>query len=207
MAEPFGEILSSSITEMVAACWQDQDGGLPSDGGLLPRFGSFVRVDSKEQGLDIFAVVFDVVTGPRDSLHKPAALRLSRDQLRSQQPQIFSLLQTETHCATVGYRHQGRYHCGLPPLPPMVHDFVFKATAEEVVAITEGLEFVRFVSRITSVPNDELVVAAITEAYAARGNDYSFLVQAGQSLAQSFGSDYDRLTAALRKLRPQTAGI
>jgi hypothetical protein len=195
-----GEILSSSITEMVAACWQDEDEQRKAPHSV-PRFGSFMRVDSSEQNLRIFAVVYDVLTGPQDSLHKPAALRMSRQELRLQQPQIFSLLRTEMKAAVVGYEQEGVYSAGLAPLPVQVHDFVYFAAAAEVKSVTDSMEFVRLLTRVSSVPNDELVVSAIWEAYAARKNDYQFLVEAGRSLSQAFGDDYNRLTAALNKLQ------
>ena len=195
-----GEVLSSSITEMVAACWQDEDEHRAAPHSV-PRFGSFLRVDSSEQNLRVFAVVYDVFTGPQDALHKPAALRMTRQELRLQQPQIFSLLKTELKAAVIGYEQDGRYHSGLAPLPVQVHDFVYFAAPGEIAAITEGMEFVRLLTRVSSVPNDELVVASIHEAYTARKKDYHFLVEAGQSLSQAFGDDYNRLTAALQKLQ------
>src|SRR5581483_9949749 len=108
---------------------------------------------SSEQSLQIFAIVYDVITGPQDSIHKPAALRMTRDELRSQQPQIFSLLKTEVQAAIIAFQQDGQYHCGLSPLPPQVHDFIYEATDEEIEKITEGLEFVRLITRVTSVPN------------------------------------------------------
>jgi hypothetical protein len=195
-----GEILSSSITELTAACWQDEDEQRPAPYSV-PRFGSFLRIDSTEQNLCIYAVVFDVLSGPQDSTHKPAALRMTRQELRLQQPQIFALLKTELRAAVVGYEQKGKYTAGLAPLPVQVHDFVYLAEPAQIEEITDGLEFVRLLSRVSAVPNDELVVASIREAYAARKNDYQFLVEAGQSLAQSFGEDFNRLTSALRKLQ------
>ena len=195
-----GEVLSASITEMVAACWQDEDEQRAAPHSI-PRFGSFLRIESTEQNLRVFAVVYDVLTGPQDALHKPAALRMSRQELRLQQPQIFSLLKTELKAAIIGYEQSQKYTAGLAPLPVQVHDFVFFASPAEISAVTESMDFVRLLTRVSSVPNDELVVASIQEAYTARRKDYQFLVEAGQSLSQAFGDDYNRLTAALQKLQ------
>jgi hypothetical protein len=196
-----GEVLSASITEMVAACWQDEDEPVKNAPHSVPRFGSFLRIESSEQNLRVFGVVYDVLTGPQDALHKPAALRMSRQELRLQQPQIFSLLKTELKAAIIGYEQGGRCTAGLAPLPVQVHDFVFLASPAEISSVTESMEFVRLLTRVSSVPNDELVVASIHEAYTARRKDYQFLVEAGQSLSQAFGDDYNRLTAALQKLQ------
>ncbi len=198
-----GEVLSSSITELVAECWQQQnDSGFAPDLPERPRFGSFLRVTSADNALNIFAVVCDVSTGPHDSTHRPTALKMTRDQLRMEQPHIFALLRTEIYATVIGYSNGAVYRTGLPPHPPEVHDFVYKAIDEEVAAITEDLDFVRLLSRVSRVPSDELIAATIREACSARGGDYDFLVQAGQSLAQTFRDDYDRLSSVLRKIRP-----
>lgn len=197
-----GEVLSSSITEVVVACWQADENGRAPD--MVPAFGSFLCVDSAEQGLKVFAAVFDVATGPIDGLHKPQPLKMSRRQLRLEQPQIFSLLKTELKAAVVGFERKGVYASGLAPVPCQVHDFVTVAEPSQIERVTESLEFIRLLSRVSSVPNDELVTAAIWEAYCARRYSYSFLVGAGQALAKAFGDDYNRLSAALSRLQAQT---
>lgn len=203
-----GEVLSSSITELVAECWQHQsESGFAPELPERPRFGSFLRVTSADHALNIFAVVCDVSTGPSDSTHKPTALRLTRDQLRVEQPHIFALLRTEIYAVTVGYSDGTSFFTGLPPHPPEVHDFVYAASEAEVRAITANMEFVRIISRVTRVPSDELVAATIREACTARGGDYQFLVAAGQSLAQSYLGDYERLTAVLRKIKPANNNV
>jgi hypothetical protein len=167
-----------------------------------PRFGSFLRVTSADHALNIFAVVCDVSTGPSDSAHRPTALKLTRDQLRVEQPHIFALLRTEVYATVIGYSNGAEYFTGLPPHPPEVHDFVYPASDEEVSSITDDLDFVRLLARVSRVPADELIAASIREACTARGGDYAFLVAAGQSLAQAFREDYDRLSSVLRKIRP-----
>jgi hypothetical protein len=201
--EAIGEVLSSSITELVAECWQQQsETGFAPDLPERPRFGSFLRAASSDHALNVYAVVCDVSTGPSDSTHKPAALRMTRDQLRVEQPHIFALLRTEIYAAVIGYSDGSNFFTSLPPHPPEVHDFVYPASEAEVRAVTANLEFVRTISRVSRVPTDELVAAAIREASSARGNDYQYLVSAGQSLAQNFLGDYERLTAVLRKIKP-----
>lgn len=201
MDDAIGEVLTSTITGLVAECWPTGDDNEVCRTNT-PRFGSYMRVESLEdEAINIFAVVFDVVTGPQDNMHKPHAMRLTRQQLRLEQPQIFALLKTEMHAAIIGFEQNGVYHTGLPPHPPLVHEFVYQATAAEIVALTEDLDFVRLVARISAVPTDELIGAAIREAANARGGDYPYLLRAGQSLAQTFRDDYERLSSMLRKIR------
>ena len=104
---PLAEVLTSSITGLVAETIKNSAGSSSNVGSsgkvLKPRFGSFVRVDSPENDISIFAIVFNVITNPPDSVHKPSALGLTRDQLRVEQPHIFALLKTEVHAQIVGY--------------------------------------------------------------------------------------------------------
>jgi hypothetical protein len=196
-----GEVVSSSITGLVAECWTTEDAdGMPSV--QKPRFGSFLTVDSEETGLRIYAVVFNVITGPQDNMHRPSALGLTRERLKAEQPHIFSLLRTEVHAVTVGYRSGGITFKHLPPQPPEVHDFVYLASDPEIETLSEGFEFLRLLTTISSVPTDELLAASVREAYRARKNDYQFLIQAGQSLSHLLRSDYDRLISVLRKIKP-----
>lgn len=202
-AEALGEVVSSSITGLVAECWTIEDSdGMPSV--QKPRFGSFLTVDSEESGIRIYAVVFNVITGPQDNMHRPSALGLTRERLKAEQPHIFSLLKTEVHAVTVGYKSGGTAFNHLPPQPPEVHDFVYRTSNSEIASLTEGFEFLRLLTTISSVPTDELLAAAVREAYQARGNDYQFLIEAGQSLSHLLRSDYDRLLSVLRKIKPAT---
>ena len=200
--KPIGEVLSSSITGLTAEAWhQDDKDGLPES--IRPHFGSFLRVDCADERLQIYAVVYNVITGPQDSLHKPTALKLSREQLKVEQPHIFALLKTEIHAVTVGYSQDSEFYDRLPPQPAQVHDFIYAAEKEELKRITENLDFVRLISGVSSVPSDELIAAAIREAASARNQDYQFLKRAGQSLSHVFRDDYDRLVTVLRKIKPE----
>jgi hypothetical protein len=64
---PIAEVLTSSITGLTA---ETLPLGLQFDAPQpgKPKFGSFVKIESPENNIDIFAVVFDVVTNPPDSV-------------------------------------------------------------------------------------------------------------------------------------------
>ncbi len=195
------EVISASITSVVAESWQGEGtDGLPRF--ALPGFGSFLRAESADDGVSIMSVVYDVVTGPLDSNHRPTALGMSREQLKLEQPHIFALLRTEIHAVTVGYRLNGRIYQHLPPRPPEVHDFVYPLTDAEIQSLTESLDFLGLVPAASAVASDELLAAVVREAYRARNNDYQFLVSAGKALTHLFRDDYDRLVGVLRKIKP-----
>ena len=196
-----GEVVSSSITGLIAECWTVEDAdGMPSV--QKPRFGSFLTVDSEETGLRIYAVVFNVITGPQDNMHRPSALGLTRERLKAEQPHIFRCCAPRFTLSLVGYKSGGAVYKHLPPQPPEVHDFVYGASDAEIQELSEGFEFLRLLTSISSVPTDELLAASVREAYQARGNDYQFLILAGQSLSNLLRSDYDRLISVLGKIKP-----
>jgi hypothetical protein len=192
------EVLSSTITTVVAqTSTQDE-----SKGQAKPRFGSFLTIQSDDADLRIFAVVYNVIAGAPDSVHKPLAMGMTRDQLRSEQPHIFSLLRTEVHGAIVGYEKNNIVYQHLPPHPPDVHDFVYTSTVEQITQLTQSFDFLRLLLHINSVPADELLAATIREAQEMTGRPEQFLIAAGQSLSQLMQNDYDRLLSLLRKIRP-----
>ncbi len=196
-----GEVISSSITDFTTELWsKDKDGNHVEM--LRPNFGSFLRVESVEEGLKSYAIVYNIITGPYDTQHKPSALGLSRQELKVEQPHIFSLLQTQIHASIIGFEQDGNMHMYLPPKPPDVHDFVYLAEPSEVVRITEDLGFLRLLTNVVSVPTDELLAATIRQAEMFQKNSHAFLVDAGKALSHLIRDDYDRLVSLLKKIRP-----
>jgi len=196
----WGEVVAGSTTMVEVQCFPADDGRLTLP--LPPPFGSFVRSVSEETGIDIFAVVYEVLTGSMDSTHRPTAMNMSRQELREHQPQIFDLLRTDVSCLIVGYRQGGRLYQYFPPHPPQIHDFVYACPTAEVMAFTDRLDFLRTLIKATGVPTDELVPACLRHAGAVRAFDRSFMVAAGKELSSLLKDDYDRLMAMLRRLRP-----
>ena len=205
--QAIGEVLSSSITGFSAEAWKydgnssakKNDSSVPN---MVPSFGSFLKCKSEDRNLLVFGVVYDIITGPQDPYHKPTALGLTRAELQREQPQIFALLKTEWKVATIGFQQGGICHCALPPYPPQVHDFVYPLEDEELVQISEDLDFLRSLTSVPGVPGDELIAAAIRNAAHARRDDYKYLVEAGQIVSKLLRDDYDRLGSILKKIRP-----
>ena len=193
------EVLSSTITAVMAQTNPQHD----LEVSHRPRFGSFLTIESNDSDLRVFAVVYNVITGAPDAVHKPVALGLTRDELRIEQPHIFSLLRTEVHAAIVGYEQDGNIFQHLPPHPPDVHDFVYVSSMNEVAELTFDFDFLRLLMHVNAVPSDELLAATIREAQQAASQPDSFLVAAGQALSKLLQNDYDRLIALLRKIRPE----
>lgn len=201
LAQPFGEVISSSVVKIVSEA-RKEAGSKSSQDVAIPGFGSFIKTESSDHATNIVAVVYDVVTGPQDASHKPGALGLTRQQLRQEQPHIFALLKTEIHAVPVGYFENGRYFGHLAPHPAQVHDFVYELTASEIERATQDSDYLRLVANVSTVPADELIAACVRQACTARNNDYQYLITAGQALSHLFRDDYDRLLSLLKKIRP-----
>lgn len=198
--QAIGEVLTAEITGFVAEAWKTES----SSGGMTaPQFGSFLKARSQERDLNIYAVVNNIITGPQDQMHKPAALRMTRAELEREQPQIFELLKTEWHLSIVAWKNSAGLRCGLPPYPPEVHDFVYPLEAEETVELSEDLEFLRMLAgTLQGISGDELLAAVIRNAARARHEEYQYLVKAGQEVSRIFRDDYERLGSVLKRIRP-----
>jgi len=196
----FGEVLTSTITGFTAQAWTE-DGDF-SGVAKLPSFGSFIKAVSEEKSLSVYAIVHNIITGSVDQHHKPAALRMTRKELRREQPQIFALLKTEIYATIVGYKQHEKCVSSLPPSPPEVHDFVYFASKEELRELTKRLDFLRILQNTPGVPMDELLAASIRLAAKEQEDEYTFLVSAGQQISRLFRDDYDRLGSILNKIRP-----
>ena len=195
-----GEVLSANIKSFVAEAWRDKERDATS-----PEFGSFLKSYSEESKLTIYGVVYDILTGPKDQHHKPIALQMTRAELKREQPQIFSLLRTEWHVVCVAYSQADRrIRTGVPPSPPEVHDFVYQPAEDEVIAVSDNLDYLRLVCAAQGGLQDELVAASIRSAARARHEEYHYLVEAGQHLSKLFRDDCERLGAVLKKIHPGT---
>ncbi|MEL6327540.1 MAG: hypothetical protein AAFQ61_11640, partial [Cyanobacteria bacterium J06626_23] len=90
----------------------------------------------------------------------------------------------------------------LPPRPPQVHQAVHCCEAEEVVAFTESLDFLRILLQVSGIPADSLVAASVREVYQLRKLDRDWLVQAGRMIGLLLKDDYDRLRMILSQIHP-----
>jgi len=198
--QAIAEVVSATVTGFIAQTLAR--GGSHLETSEKPRFGCFLRVASGNGDTNVIAVVTDVLTTPIDGVHRTSAFGLTRQQLQTEQPQIFALLRTDIHASTIGYVKGKQAFCHLPPHPPEVHDFVYHASKSDVQKLTEDFDFLRILASLSIGAIDELLAASIRESYEARGKDTKFLEQAGQSLCQLFRSDYDRLVSILKKIKP-----
>lgn len=196
------EVIETATTEFLAQCLEPDDLSFP----IMPPFGSWVKSLDEESGNQIYAVVYHATTTPIDSVHRARALGLSLQELREQQPQIFAMLKTEFRAAIVGFCRpsvnglDGALFQHLPPRPPQIHQAVYFCTADEVLAFSANLDFLRTLLQVGNAPVDSLTAAAIREIYKLRKGDRPWLVQAGRTLSLLLKDDYDRLRIILGQI-------
>lgn len=187
------EIIEASTTEFVAQCY---------DLDQVPDFGSFVRV--RDRTLDIYAVVSEVRTASIDPGRRPMARGQDvddEDQLYRDNPEIRELLRTELTATVVGFRRGDEINHYLPPRPPRIHGFVHMCTGDEVRTFTTRLDFLQtLLASPARVALDELLAAAIRNAWQARGGEREFLVKAGKEVALLLTNDVNRLNGVLRRI-------
>lgn len=189
-----GEIVESSTTSFTAQCYTLHD---------APAFGSFVRASDGEA--DVVAVVQNAWTGSVDPSRRPVAR--GRDEpdeeaIYRNNPELPEILRTEFTALVVGYRvPSGSYEQRLPRRPCRLHAFALAAGPEEVREFSDRLDFLQTLISGGGAVADELVAACLREAAAARGGDRGYLIRAGKELAVLLGSDVNRLTAVLKRIR------
>jgi len=189
MADRIGEIIEVYTTRFLA-----QSNNLENP----PHFGSFVKTSS--QGMDIYGLVFNVHETSIDPNRRAIAYGIERTELLKRQPHFAEFLKVEFEAAVIGFSDAGYIRSYLPPFPPRIHTFVYPCDSEEILDLTEDLEFIRNINALPGLPVEELVAASIRLACAERGGDRSFLVRAGQEIAQLLKDEYEKARSIIRRI-------
>lgn len=183
-----GEVIESSTAQFLAQS-RELNGA--------PPFGSFVKAGPEPC---IYGLVFNVCTHSIEPNRRPTAYGKTEHELRMEQPQIFELLKTEFEAVIIGH-HDGRTpRQVLPPQPPHIHSFVFPCTEAEVKALTGNGDFLRGILNGGRLPADDLIIAAVRNAWHARAYEMPYLVGLGKDLCRLIRDDYDRLSSIMRRI-------
>ena len=150
----------------------------------------------------LYAAVSHASMTTLDAGRRPTALGYAdEDELRRQQPQIFELITTEFAGVLLAYSDSdGRLRRSLPPRPPRLHSRVLPCTNQEIVALTEDLQFMRRIlngSIKMEASATDLCAAILRHAWTAREFQPAYLQQAGLQLSALLGSDYESLQTIL----------
>jgi hypothetical protein len=193
------EVVATSTTEFLAECLEPNNLDFPA----MPAFGSWIKSQQEENSNIIsYGVVYHATTSPIDSVHRAVALGLNLQELREQQPQIFTMLRSEIKVVLLGFSSNGNIYQHLPAQPPQIHQAVYSCDEGEIADFTEELNFLRTFVQMTNAPVDELISAVLRNVYQVRKCDRNWLVQAGRKLSLLLKDDYDRLGAILSQVHP-----
>lgn len=188
---PFAEVIESSLLGWVAHSWEWDS---------FPSFGSLVVVD--DNLITRFGVVHQVHTGSSDPTRMPFPYQKTEQELRREQPQIFTFLKTTFTCLSVGYQEKGSVLYLLPPTPPKMHSFVRSASSEEQAVFFETALYLPMLFNLQNelFNLDELLLAIIKEQceqpFFAEKRLASFM----QTYALLTGNDYRRSKLLLQRV-------
>lgn len=167
----------------------------------IPKFGTFVRAAGVAPGSAIYGLIYNVSLEDdlfaRHFIGADTPEEVVRDQRVNRQVPI------EVSVLAVGCGDGGTIlHC-LPPQPPVTLDWLYQCADEEVQAFTARLDYLQLILGARQVPTDELLVASVRNAAAARTEHdrEMFLVDAGRELTRLLAGDPLRLEGLLRRLK------
>jgi hypothetical protein len=188
VAIPVGRVLRANVSSYVLGCRALTE--------QLPPFGSLVRTDAVEPSLGL---VFDIAMSDDPLVRQLTVVEglppeTVQDQLQNRR------LPVEISVLAVGYVRNSRNRQGVPPRPPLSLDTIHLCSDNELLAFTSRLDYLRLVLNSREVSAEELLVAHLRMAAAARppAQRQFFLEDAGRELARLLGGDLLRLDAILR---------
>lgn len=194
-ATTIGRLMRSSTSGFVFGC------SVPEP--EVPRFGDFVKAPAQRGQSEVYGLIYDLVIQDDPFVRQMvAAPNLDEayilDQRENRQVPI------EVSVLAIGYRNSAAILTGLPPQPPITLDRISPCAEAEVLACTEGLDYLRLILNSAEAPADELIPVSLKNAAAARApqDRAAFLREAGRSLARLLSRDLTRLENLLRRIKP-----
>src|SRR5438552_3507091 len=153
MASYCGEIILADTVHFEAQCPRLYE---------APNFGSFVRAES--DGVEVYAVVYHIVTECIDSNRKTQALGLHPAEIERQLPHLDLVLWTTFAARVIGFRVDDTTCAYLPAQPARIHCFVHAAEPEAVRALTATPGFLRALATAPDLPVEDVLGRAIQHA-------------------------------------------
>jgi hypothetical protein len=188
-----GRVLRASTRSFVVGC----EVLLPD----IPAFGSFVRAEGVKPGSAIYGLIHDVNVADdlftRHFIHRNVPEEVVQDQRKNRQVPI------EVGVLAIGCRDGESIHHRLPAQPPVMLDWLYECTGDEVRSFSSRLDYVRLILEARDLPTDELLAASLRAAAAARPDREraTFLLEAGRLLARLLAGDPVRLEGLLARLQ------
>lgn len=193
-----GRVLRSSTASFTVGCRQliaEQDKMTPKLGALLKAQGSGGRV---VYGMTCNVTIEDDAFVRQLVAAGVESAEIIEDQRQKRQVPIV------VDVIVVGYGDNGSCYHRLPPQPPRTLDEIHTCGNAEFRRFTERHDWIRLVLPTFDAPVDQIIVAALRLASAARPTNIEreqYLVSAGRELAKLLALDLSRLDGILGQLR------
>ncbi|MBN1220914.1 MAG: hypothetical protein JXM69_18470 [Anaerolineae bacterium] len=191
-----GWVLRASTTGFTVGCRVLQPN--------VPQFGDLVKVPLPNEKTYIFGLIHDVQVQDDPAVRQLIlAGDMETEAILDQREN--RLVPIEISVLVVGYQRGQEIIQGLPPQPPVSLDLLTMGDETDLRAFTQQLDYLRLVLNAPHVPADELLVANLRRAAAARPLETrrQFLLNAGRELARLLSFDLVRLDALLRRIKPE----
>lgn len=194
-ALPIGWVLRASTVGFAVGCRVLQPD--------VPRFGDLVKVPLSDDS-HIFGLIYDVQVQDDPAVRQLILVgEMEQEAVLDQREN--RLVPIEIRVLVVGYRRAGQTIQGLPPQPPVSLDRLIPCDETDLRAFTGQLDYLRLILEATQLPADELLIANLQQAAAARPPETrrQFLLAAGRELARLLSFDLVRLEGILRRIKPE----
>ncbi len=200
--EHFAEVIFSTNEMLIAQCYKEALSNNSLKDSIFQ--GAIIKtISSYDNSYLAFGLISKINNSSLDNVHKPSALGLTTQELEHLQPQVFDLLRREVEIYLFAYKENGKTYNYPPTKPMMIHDFVSKATNEEVLELTNDISgLINLVKRNQLKP--DLLSNVINLGYKLRNNNYDYLVKTGQELSLAFADELDSLMQVLKRLSKAT---
>ncbi|MGB8467465.1 MAG: hypothetical protein WCE21_00520 [Candidatus Babeliales bacterium] len=188
----YAEIVESSLHLWKAQMWQwDQ----------APPFGSIVTIEQHD--CQLMGIVTYIETGTVDGKRAPFVYQKTEQELKKEQPHIFTFLNTTISCLPLGFIKQNEPWHQIPSQPPKIHAFVSPATPAQLNLFFAQTTYLAILFQAVSsqTPIDELILAltAQLKPYNVFTPDYT------ERFIDMFcllcGNDYRRLKLFLHRFQ------
>ncbi len=187
----FSEIIQSSLSKATALCWQWD---------VMPAFGSLLIIEQHD--IQTLGIVTGLQTGSLDPSRTPFAYKKTVDELKKEQPQIFTFLRTQIEMQLVGSfnKKDQNIQYRLPERPPLIHAFVGDASDQILQIFLSKPDFLHLLSFFDEVIVDEVLLSLLCKASQKKLVSSSSLEAIIAQYAQFVGSDFRRLRVFCSRL-------
>lgn len=188
--KPFAEIVESSLHTWTAQSWAwDQ----------FPPYGSLCVVE--QQNIHYIGLVYEVSTGSMDPTRYPFPFQKTEEELKKEQPQIFSFLRTSFSCLVLGSIEKGVIRYSTPAQPAKMHAFVCPLDQETTQRFFSTDAYLhRLFSLSSYVMNlDDLLIALLEQRHACNALSTSSMKRFLQTYGLLTGNDYRRMKLFIQR--------